>query len=70
MKKRWILLIFIIFVFAILLFPIKHSYKDGGTVEYRAILYSVIFWHRLDENYESGFYEATEFKFLPFNYLD
>lgn len=70
MKKRRIILIFVILVFAILLFPIKYSYKDGGTVEYKAVLYSMIFWHRIDENYETGFYEAVEFKFFPLNYLD
>ncbi len=31
----------VIFILLILLFPIKTHLKDGGTVEYRAILYKV-----------------------------
>jgi hypothetical protein len=47
-----------------LLFPVRLNYKDGGTIEYKAILYDVIFWHALDPRYESGYYEATEIKFF------
>lgn len=46
MKKR-IRVIFIILVCAILLVPIPAWYKDGGTVAYRAITYSVTKQHSL-----------------------
>lgn len=39
MKKKIILLIVIIMI--VLLFPIRTHLKDGGTVEYKAILYKV-----------------------------
>lgn len=41
----------------ILLFPMKLYYKDGGSVEYRAILYSVTRYHRLAENMD-GYLEG------------
>ena len=53
-----------------MLIPIKYSYKDGGTVQYKAVLYSLTFWHSIDARYESGFYEAIEVKIFPFNLFD
>lgn len=45
MKKKIILIIIIVFVF---LFPIRSSQlKDGGTVEYKALLYKVSKVHSL-----------------------
>ena len=38
----------------ILLFPLQLRLKDGGTVQYRAILYSVQNVHRLNPDLESG----------------
>ena len=35
------------------LIPQKHLYKDGGTVEYRALLYRVTQWHALIESTNS-----------------
>jgi len=42
----------------ILLFPIPLRYKDGGTVEYRAIMYSVYDVHRLATEPEDDFEEG------------
>lgn len=39
MKKA--IIIILILVALILLFPIRGQFKDGGSVEYRAILYTV-----------------------------
>ena len=47
MKKR-LLTAAIVLVAAILLFPMPLHYKDGGTVEYKSILYSVQDVHRLN----------------------
>ena len=33
-----------------MLFPIKTSYDDGGSVEYRYINYTIIKYHKLDGN--------------------
>lgn len=46
-KKRLIRNIIIIIALIVLLFPIKLRYKDGGTVEYKAIVYSVTDYHAI-----------------------
>ena len=69
MKKK-VIIICILVVLVILLFPIKLQYKDGGTIEYKAILYKVIKWHRIDNNYDSGYYEGTEIHLFPTNFHD
>ena len=46
MKKKAIILIFVLLV-VILLVPIPLRLKDGGTIEYRAILYKVSDVHSL-----------------------
>ena len=46
MKKR-VKVVIIIVICAILLVPIPVRYKDGGTVEYNAILYTVRKVHSL-----------------------
>lgn len=45
--KTWVKVIIIIVICAILLVPIPAVYKDGGTVEYNAILYTVRKVHSL-----------------------
>lgn len=61
MKKR-IILIGIIVVLLILLFPIPFYLKDGGTVEHRALLYTVTKYHKLVEDDE--YMEGTGIKIL------
>ena len=72
MKKK-LLRITILIIAVILLFPIPLRYKDGGTVEYKAILYSVTDYHSLNgvDGYNTGLeikvlgitiYENTTFK--------
>lgn len=56
MKKR-IRIIFIILICALLLVPIPAWYKDGGTVKYTAITYSITKQHSLSlqgKGYEVG----------------
>lgn len=43
--KKKVLITGGILLAVVLLFPVPLYYKDGGTVEYRAILYSVTEWH-------------------------
>lgn len=45
-KKRKKL--FILLLLLVLLCPITYRYKDGGTVSYKAILYSYTKYHRLE----------------------
>lgn len=55
MKKVLIICGVIILVLCILLCPVKHYYKDGGTVEYKAILYTVYDMHSwMPEGLEEG----------------
>lgn len=46
MKKR-IILIVIIVMFLILLIPIPFHLNDGGSIEYRALLYTITKYHKL-----------------------
>ena len=52
MKKKIILGICILLAI-ILLVPFPLHYKDGGTIEYKAILYSVYDWHTLNPDDKS-----------------
>lgn len=53
MRKK-VMRIALIIVTLILLFPIPLRLKDGGSVEYRALLYSVTDVHRLNPDIESS----------------
>ena len=64
-KKKKIIVIIIIITLLLCCIPIK--YKDGGTVSYKAILYSYTKYHKLQEN--DAYYDATEFLLFPFNFL-
>jgi len=56
MKKKRLILLLILLI--ILLVPIPIYIKDGGTVEYKSILYSVSKVHRLKESFVSEEYEV------------
>lgn len=65
MKKKNILIIAIIVLLIILLFPIPMKLKDGGTVEYKALLYSVTKYHKLaPENSEKEYIDGIGIKIL------
>ena len=66
MRKK-LTIISICFVLVLLLLPLRYPYKDGGTVEYRAVLYNVIKWHELNNNYGNGYKTGTEVHFFPAN---
>ncbi len=53
-KKKLIRNLIIIIALIVLLFPIPLHYKDGGTVEYKALVYSVTDYHAI--NTEDGEY--------------
>lgn len=66
MKKKLKYRCVIFLSLLILLFPIKLQYKDGGSIEYRAILYRVIKVHRIDSQKEGNYIEGTVVKILGF----
>ena len=64
MKKK-IILIIIVLVAIILLFPIPMRLKDGGSIEYSALLYKVTKYHRLAPiDAESGYIDGIGIEIL------
>ena len=66
MKKK-IIVIVIVLVIAILLIPIPMKLRDGGSTEYKALLYSVTKYHQLapvEENGEKEYLEGVSIKIL------
>lgn len=58
MKKKVIILIIVI-VALILLLPIPMHLKDGGSVEYKALLYTITKYHKL-----APVEEGTDIKYI------
>ncbi len=65
MKKKFLIAILILIV---LLFPIKSTYLDGGTVTYSSLIYKIIKWKKIDFFYEDGYKRGTEIHFFPSNF--
>lgn len=65
MKKKVVIIICVILV--IMLIPVRLQLKDGGTVEYKSILYKVSKVHRTIDN---GFDIGTEIRILGFKVFD
>lgn len=64
MKKKLILIAAGVLLLACLI-PVPFHLKDGGTVEYRALLYTVSRVHRLnEEGAEKPYHEGTIVKVL------
>ncbi len=55
-----------ILLFILLLIPQTRYYKDGGTVEYHAVLYQVFQWHAMlgDSSDEMTYYDGLEVRSL------
>ena len=64
MKKKKIIIIAAIAIFIIMLIPIKDRLYDGGSTEYKAILYKYTKIHRLSENSYTGYEDGWELKIL------
>ena len=60
-NKKWFILGIIVFL-AVLLFPIRNIYKDGGTKTYTSLVYKVISWNTLEGK------TGTEIKLFPNNF--
>lgn len=63
-KKRCIIVISVILF--LLCVPIKYIYKDGGSIAYKAILWSYIDWSR-EKEFDGK--PSTELKIFPFNFI-
>ena len=69
MKKK-IILIVVLIILLILLIPIPIKLRDGGSTEYRALLYTVTRYNKLDESKETGFVNGTKIEILGFEVYD
>lgn len=76
MKKKIMTVICLVLVALILLVPIPVHYKDGGTVSYNAVLYSVTKVHSITSRYtdngelEMGHEVGTRVRVLIFPIYD
>lgn len=70
-KKKIVMIVIGILLAIILLVPIPCPIKDGGSVEYRAILYSVTSVHALaPPDYERDYYDGTVVTILGIEVFD
>lgn len=66
MKKRKIIVFIITLLFILALIPIPMKLKDGGSIEYKAILYSVTKIRRINTQSLIGYETGWEIKVLGF----
>ena len=67
-RKARILLILVIIA---TLIPMYRGYKDGGTVSYDAVAYSVTKWHEIAvQEHRRGYYIGTEVRILFWQVYD
>jgi len=66
MKKKVASAVIVLFALAILLFPVRMQFRDGGTTFYTAILYRVISWNALINEGEKK--TGTEVHLIPNNF--
>lgn len=67
MKKKKIIIIVAIVVFILMLIPIPNRLKDGGSIEYNAVLYQYTKIHRLSEKSSTGYEDGWDLKILGFH---
>lgn len=65
MKNKTLIVLIIVILF-ILLIPIPMYLNDGGTVEYKAILYKISNVHRLTGDLEKEYEDGTIIEILGF----
>jgi hypothetical protein len=66
MNKKKTIIIVAIVIFIIMLIPVPLRLKDGGSVEYKAILYKYTKIHRLNEQSPTGYENGWELRILDF----
>ena len=65
-NKKMVILIAIVILLVLCLIPKKNQLKDGGSIEYNAILYTVTDVHSLNEASETGYDEGITVDILGF----
>ena len=72
-KNKVLIIVGIILLAFILLVPVPLRIKDGGSVEYKAVLYSVTDWHSMaerDSNGEMTHWEGISIEILGIEVFD
>lgn len=67
MKKKKIIIIVVIVIFVLMLIPIKDRLWDGGSTEYKAVLYKYTKIHRISYTSSTGYEDGWELKILGFH---
>ena len=62
--KNKVIIAIIIMILLVLLVPVPMHLRDGGTVEYKALTYTISKVHRLNYNSESGYDDGWIIKIL------
>lgn len=65
MKKNLIVIVVIV-ILLILIIPKRTMLWDGGTVEYKSLLYKITNYHKLDESSKSGYNDGVKIEILGF----
>lgn len=63
-SKNYIIVIAVLIILAILLIPRPRYLNDGGTVEYKAVLYNITKLHKLNDYSPTGYDEGTKIEIL------
>ena len=69
MKKKLLILCVCLLAIAILCFPMKTQFREGGTTFYSALAYRVIVWHVLSSD-ENGPRTGRDIYLFPNNFRD
>ena len=64
MKKKVIIVSIVALIMLVLLIPRPRYLNDGGTVEYKAVLYNITKLHKLNEYSPTGYDEGTKIEIL------
>ena len=70
MKNKKSIIILIVVIAIILLFPIPMKLKDGGSIEFKALLYSITKYHELDSRVNGGYVDGIGIEILGMKILD
>ena len=65
-KKNFIIVLIIIFI--LMLIPIPLKLKDGGSIEYRSLLYNITKIHRIDHQSSTGYEDGWKIKILGISF--
>lgn len=63
-KKKIMIGVLILLVGMLLFLPIPTRYKDGGSIEYKALTYKITKYNSLDNHYKSGYKKGLEIEIL------